>query len=197
MKTFGFDKANGACRILGLHLAQRPEVVWHFTQFINKVAVEEGYFNRIIELGTGSGGLTTLLSLMNIYENIDIYTFDIEDYVSDVTKKLWQVLQVTFTQTDILYGNDTVSNLLSELGKVLLLCDNGDKRIEFNTYAPYLKSGDYIMAHDYFHTELKSDIWSSCGISYEDIKDTIVECNLKYYMQDMWHQSAWVCMRKQ
>ena len=42
---------------------------------------------------------------------------------------------------------ETVTRFMAE--QALIYCDNGNKVGEFSTYAPLLKHGDIIMAHDY------------------------------------------------
>jgi hypothetical protein len=78
----------------------------------------------------------------------------------------------------------------------LLLCEGGNKRLEFQVFHKYLKNGDVIMAHDYapnpveFISNYKHKIWS-----WHEFQDSFADFpNLQPYMQDTFKDYAW-CIR--
>jgi hypothetical protein len=113
----------------------------------------------IIELGTGDGFLSLLLSTLGI----EFYTFDTCKPKVDIPK---------FHHKDILDNYGYIGNIIQTSAKCLLICDNGNKASEFCIYSKYAKTGDIIMIHDYF--ENRSDMyldnaWRTCEVTHEDI----------------------------
>lgn len=128
-------------------------------------------FNRIIELGGMQCGMTIIFGIHALRMGAEVKTFDIRSEPKDITyTKLKEVLPIEFHQMNV-FGPEAhkLIRAYMEEGRVLLYCDNGDKDREFNTYAPYLKPNDVIMAHDCGTRELK----------WKDIEETVVKYNLK------------------
>ena len=179
--------------ILGFSAQQRPEVVSAF----NKLFCRQG-FARIIELGSGAGGLTVFLGLYGYTSDCAVYTFDHKNWLPSPTYGLLTFLNVRLYQSDILRDTSTadfIASLIGSNGRTLLLCDNGNKNEEFNRYAPYLKYGDIIMAHDYIASG-KEDQWKSSEVNIDLISDTVVEYNLQNYMCYVFDDVAWLCMKR-
>ena len=114
---------------------------------------------RLIELGTGAGGLSTYLALECIQRGMRFDTFDI--FLPDVAK----------SNVGKLIGLESmchVGSLWAETGDVLrdmliaaehpliLFCDGGDKPREVRLFGPLLKPGDLLCVHDY-HNEFDDD----------------------------------------
>jgi hypothetical protein len=59
--------------------------------------------------------------------------------------------------------------LIAGFGMTVLLCDGGDKRREFETFAPLLKPGDIIGAHDLHRGD---QYWGWSEITEADVQDT-------------------------
>lgn len=202
----GFDLENGALRWFGLPLQQRPFIFEYFNYFFNTTSADNVYFDRIIELGTGSGVLTICLGLYAAsLDGCRVYTFDIHDHIVITAKDILCVLGVSMYTADVLDDDNTagfVKELIESSGRVLLICDNGSKDREFNLYAPSLKTGDFIKAHDYIETyelykrEFENRIWNCCGITYQNIEDVCDKMNLSPYMQEYFRNVVWICMRK-
>ncbi len=102
-------------------------------------------FRTIIELGTDYGGLTNAIADNTVSNYATIHTFDIN---SDRFINYWPE-KIVFHCIDI-YANFEYILKLIKRQRVLVLCDGGNKPLEFQTIAPHLKTGDVIMAHDYF-----------------------------------------------
>ncbi len=155
----------------------------------------------IIELGTKYGGMTQFLS--ELHDNI--HTFDVGRYMKLGLVGYLLQTGVTIYVEDI-FQTDTVKELIEFplYNRVLLLCDNGNKKAEVQTFTPFLKTNDVIMAHDYFPTvndlyhivdygagPKKVKRWPSFEISDRDINNKI----LKPYF-DKFESVFWLCRRK-
>jgi len=148
-------------------------------------------FDTLVELGTGRGTLTLFLS--NIF-NGKIHTFSIGNVrmVNELQKNGVEVVKAdVFDKGIIKY----IKELIDSPGRVLLLCDNGDKVKEFTTFAPCLKKNDVIMAHDYFKDTKSQDksIWTGCEITEVDVKNSVASYNLHPFFQEEFSKIAWMC----
>ena len=222
MDMIEFDGVKSS--ILGFSAQQRPEVVSAF----NKLFCRQS-FARIIELGSGAGGLTVFLGLYGYTSDCEVYTFDSKNWMPLPTYKLLTFLGVRVyiqprfhrsrfyrsrsaripiesgdprkagdVPRDVLRDPVTtayVAGLIGGAGRTLLLCDNGNKNREFNLYAPYLKHGDIIMAHDYVASG-KEDRWKASEVNIDLIRDTIAEYNLQDYMRYVFEDVAWLCQKR-
>jgi len=194
------SKIIGAFLYDGKHTTQQvPNIKTYFDKLLN-----EENFDVIIELGTSLGGLTYIISDIIIENNLSqkIHTFDIsyKDYVAEELNKRGCIYHI-LDERDEIY-KDAVVNLINNHNKVLLLCDGGNKKEEFNRYSEFLKSGDIIMAHDYaydryvFETEIKEKYWNWFEIGFDDIKSSIDLYNLKEYKKVNFKTAVWACYQK-
>jgi len=191
----------GAFQYNGIHTTQQ---VSDIKTYFNSLLKEEN-FDVIIELGTSLGGLTYILDDIIKENNLNhnIHTFDIgyKDYVEKQLNERGCVYHILDERDEIYKA--TVVNLMKTNGKVLLLCDGGNKIEEFNRYSEYLKSGDVIMAHDYCHdrdlfeNEIKNKIWNWFEISFSDIENSIKDNNLSLYSKVDFKNAVWACYQKQ
>ena len=167
----------------GLHLTQAKDVFEVFRQFF-----ENEKFDRIIEFGTGLGGLTLFLSEIT---NSEIYSFDKFNMIKDF--KIFGN-RVAFEFCSIFGEKEWIGKLIISEGRVLILCDNGCKVNEVNTFSKYLKMGDVIMAHDYFESRGAFDkkLWKSCEIVDKDVADK----SLKPFYVDLFKKVFWLCRIK-
>jgi hypothetical protein len=145
----------------------------------------------IVELGTDYGGLTNLLADHPISDQAEIHTYDIngQRFKSHNSK-------IQFHCTSFHDAHEEIVSFLSCDKRVLLLCDGGDKKSEFNTYKNFIKSADIIMAHDYapnrevFIEKYIGKIWN-----WHEFQDDFAKCNsLEPYLQNIFEDYAW-CIR--
>jgi cephalosporin hydroxylase len=166
-----------------------------FPAFLKRIKPE-----RIIEIGTGSGGFTMFLqdSLDRFGSFANIWSYDINiprDYekIEDRGVRLCQCDVFKDDQIELM------ESLISSEGTTLLLCDGGNKKGEFNLFSKSLKVGDIIMAHDYVDTKdnflknYKNKIWDWREIGDEDIAEACKENNLKEYDKKIFDTIVWVC----
>lgn len=104
---------------------------------------------RIIELGTGDGGLATALGLHARIIGATVVTYD-RARPNERIAPTGRLLGVDFrTVADLWRHEAEIAKLIAAPGRTFMLCDGGDKPRELATFARYLKSGDVIAAHDY------------------------------------------------
>jgi len=171
----------------------------YFKQFLN---LEK--FDTIIEIGTQMGGLTYLIDdvIKKTESTSKIYTFDIgyRDYVDEECKS--RGIEFICMDEYSEEFNIKINDLIQTGGKVLLLCDGGNKIYEFNKYSDIIKFGDFIMVHDYsfdddvFNSKIKNIIWNWCEVQYKDIKDSVIRNHLIEYNEVNFNDAVWGCFTK-
>jgi len=113
-----------------------------------KTLLEEYCPQLIIEFGTYHGGFTKYLA--NWFAQVPIYTIDIQLLM---TKELhdWFIKRgnVSILYASLFSDNLIIPFLLAMPMKKFLLVDNGDKDMELNMYAGYLRPGDLLAVHDW------------------------------------------------
>lgn len=104
---------------------------------------------NIIEIGTASGMFTLFLGIYASGNNAKVFTYDIAN-PSSLFLELSQHLPIKFTKRDV-FADESITEIseIIKSGKILLLCDGGNKPKEFKTFFPMLKKGDLIAVHDW------------------------------------------------
>ena len=135
---------------LGIVASQTWEQVCNYLQ-----AIEEYHIKLFVELGIHKGGLAAVMLARTEYVS-DFHYLGVE---IDRERVDWRVRDNILgnPRADAIYGDClsdsvkfTVSNTIQQAGgKVFLLCDNGNKSCEIDAYAPLIRPGDYLAAHDY------------------------------------------------
>ena len=105
--------------------------------------------DMIIELGTGLGTLTWMLS--QTFKDIEIYTFEKNNPEYGLAiKRTSYPDNVHFCTGDLLTeALPLLVSILKLKGSKILYCDNGNKTMEVELYAKHLKAGDMLGVHDY------------------------------------------------
>jgi cephalosporin hydroxylase len=164
---------------------------------------------RVLEIGTAGGGFILCVreSLDNIGLNyVPIKTFDVVEcpYYPNLREKnieinIENLFDHSYTK---LIKKEKIVPYIQEPGITVVFCDGGHKIGEFNSIAPYLKRGDFILAHDYIDTWenyqnlFKNQIWDWCEVEEKYIEKISTEYNLKFYNQDIFKNIVWVCKIK-
>ena len=133
--------------------------------------IREKNIHYIAELGTGEGALFTYFTETAWYvQTYDKKNGPDEDVFSDYVKK------------KVSYWIDRYSF------PAMVFCDNGDKPREIREYAPMLRSGDFILGHDF----------GRYGGIPEDFIFEVPRLGLETYRQDEWDsmKTYILCMRK-
>lgn len=172
-----------------------------FERFLHTIKPE-----LIIEIGTGQGGFAIFLNDV-IHEqklNCRQLTYDIDNDNNGVILRHNTTAnnKIEFYMKDVFTDMDYLTKLIHESGTTVVLCDGGNKTKEFQTFAPIIKTYDFIMGHDYapnlafFEKYIKGRIWDWFELSGEDVQDAIMQNNLKYFMNDEFSKIVWLCTQK-
>lgn len=161
--------------------------------------------SNILEIGTALGGFTMILQTFLTHMKIpcSITTYDITEYAH------YQNLRNNGIDVNVrsIFNDDgsldsKAVNIVTKPGTTIVLCDGGDKQKEFASFAPLLKSGDYILAHDYardsnvFNEHINRKIWNWCEITNNDINVYCEKYNLVPYKEKHFNTAAWTCRKK-
>ena len=165
--------------------------------------------SRILEIGTAHGGF--ILFLRQALNSLDlaatqVVTIDIVEkpQYETLREEKIKVRNINLFNSDYTKLCETalVAEYIQQDGVTIVLCDGGNKRVEFNELAPLIKEGDFIMAHDYcttsddFEKNYRNKIWDWCEIEEIDISDVSNKENLVDYNKEQFNKVVWVCKRK-
>jgi hypothetical protein len=148
--------------------------------------------SRVVEIGTWKGGLSLLLKLC--FPKSRIFTFDINQYAINPYVEELAKNDIKFFHKDVFESKDMI-NLIQNDGRVLVLCDGGHKMNELTFFAPMLKRGDLIGAHDYSEHG-KAEHWVTSEIDGTMINKFCEDRNIKEIMADVFHHVAWTIREK-
>jgi len=179
-------------RLLGHRIAQTPEFMMVFNEIFNR---ED--FVRVVEIGTFHGGLSLFLAFCSLVKNMKFYTFDIRMNGKTAVYQRIRALGGEFHKMDVFssQGMEFMTRLIRNPGRVMLLCDGGDKPKEIRTFGPLLKPGDVILGHDYFDTKKnweRQQKWISCELVKADISSVCKKHNLKPWYEHVLGEIFWV-----
>ena len=179
------------------YTAQQTKDSW---EIFEKFLLQE-HFERIFEIGTGMGGLTQFIDDFSKQNNIntEIMTVDIKPINQNLVNSGIRSLQLDISNIKNLVK---LESFLKTNKKLLILCDGGNKPMEFSLFSKYIKVGDFIMAHDYaisyeyFETTIKNKKWDWCQITDGDIMSANTRFNLIDYTNLNFVENMWVCKTK-
>jgi cephalosporin hydroxylase len=184
------------------HAAQQSHFAYQvFYDFIKEVKPK-----RILEIGTALGGFTEFLFIITneLGLNTEILSYDISErpWYSEMIAKGINVKVENIFSNDWSSVNPEVIDYIKSDGLTIVLCDGGWKIGEFNLLSNYIKTGDFILAHDYaennevFEEKIKDKIWNWHEISNADIEEASIKNNLELYKKDTFENAVWTCRIK-
>lgn len=184
-------------RLFDAQIQQAPEALLVFNEFFQREK-----FDRVIEIGTAWGGLSIFFALGCFMWEMDFYTFDIQDRHRERVGYLLRRLGSKYKRMNVFRdkGIAEIKSLIEREGRVLLLCDGGDKKKEIQIFSPFLKTNDVIMGHDYFHSHQhhkQQNRWISCELTWNDIQDSVTKHGLKQIYSSVFPDVFWVCLIKE
>ncbi len=184
------------------HLSQQNHGAYEvFYEFIKEIKPK-----RILEIGTALGGFTQFLKLI-----IDDLGLNTKILSYDITSRPWyddMRLSGIDVRVENIFSDDwgemriEVINYIQQDGICIVLCDGGNKVEEFNLISNYIKSGDFILAHDYaenkttFDDKINGKIWNWHEIQDSDIQTACSKNNLISYKKEIFDNIVWVCKIK-
>lgn len=152
---------------------------------------------RLLEIGTRTGGFTLMLA--DVCGDAAIRTYDI---LQSPNQELLLQRGIDSRVGDVFALEKEIGAYIQQPGKTMVLCDGGDKPREVKTFAPYLKPGDHILAHDYaadaeiFERDMRGQRWNWCEIVDADIAETIAAVGLEPYIATQLAAVAWGSWRR-
>jgi hypothetical protein len=178
---------NGPTKVLGFDMNQNRLAIPTWSYLMETYPPK-----RIIELGAYNGGFTTAIGVHAWRIGAEVHSWDTSKCPNDHWKSLSDFLNIRFYQDDVFSNVDTIGSLIASPGPTILLCDNGDKKKEFNTFSQFLKPGDIIGAHDY-HVP---DYWYCSEITLKDVEYAVKANELTPFMQEHFDLCGWLVFRK-
>lgn len=188
----------------GLTAQQHNDAFDVFKTFLTEIKPK-----RVLEIGTAGGGLTLFIrhTLNEIgLQDTPIKSFDVIEcqWYNDIRKENVEInIENIFDHSYLnLEKPEKIVPFIQEEGTTLVLCDGGHKIGEFNMIAPFIKDGDFIMAHDYVDTwenykeNYVDKIWNWCEIEEKYIDQVSKYNNLVHYNKDIFDKVVWVCKKK-
>lgn len=184
------------------HSSQQSHNVYQiFYDFISEIKPK-----RILEIGTALGGFTQFLNIITKELGLDtkILTYDVisHPWYQEIIDSGIDLRVENIFSHDFKSCKQEVIDFIRQEGLTLVLCDGGWKIGEFNLLSDYIKTGDFIMAHDYsyddmvYKNEIYNKIWNWCEITEKDIKECSLRNDLIPYNQEIFSKCVWVCKIK-
>ncbi|MFA5766397.1 MAG: CmcI family methyltransferase [Candidatus Paceibacterota bacterium] len=181
---------------LGYSAQQNHLAYQIFADFIEKVKP-----SRILEIGTGGGGFTYFLStvIRNLGLDCQLVSYDIceHPFYTELRVKGVDIKVQNIFDTDDCKQH--IKDFVAQSGVTLVLCDGGNKKSEFTILSAIIKTGDYIMAHDYcenadkFYCDMFQKKWNWHEICDKDIEQACCDNHLIPYNKAAFDNVAWVC----
>lgn len=146
----------GEFQFFGLPMSQVPKAVMYISNLLQLVKP-----TKILEFGTGRGGLSFLLGTYAVLKNIQFKTYDQrfpqEQFELNIppipllNKYYYDFLNNFFIKKDLRekQARDQIAEEIKNTqGNIIIFCD-ALKIVEFSEFSPLLKKGDVILVHDY------------------------------------------------
>lgn len=174
------------------------EIFWNF--------ISEVKPRRILEIGTSLGGFTQFLDYCckSMGLETDIISLDIHkhSWYSDIINENLDIRIENIFLENYQDIPQSYKDFIQNDGITIVLCDGGDKIREFNLLSKFIKSGDFILGHDYavdrktFDDVIDRKVWNWYELSESDILDCVEKNNLESYKPEVFSQAVWVCKIK-
>ena len=192
----------GASTFLGLSMMQNRNAPFALDALLRHLEATGVRVARIIEVGTGFGGLSVLFQIYCVAREIPFISYD--SWGGAAKSELFKRLQIDCRVGDLNHEfvTEEVAAEAQREGVTLLLCDGASKVTEVNTFSDYLKPGDLILAHDYapsqqvFEQQINGRLWSWCEITDDQVRGAIERNRLEPVLPDVMLSAVWGCWAK-
>jgi hypothetical protein len=174
------------CEINGLKMSQSIIAASAWV-----MAVAHCHPRAVIEIGTGRGGLSSLLSHSTSLCGGTVVTVDTGH---EIQYPLYG-RHVVHQRTDCFDLAHHIAHRIKNSGLCFVLCDGGNKEREFNEFSKYLKPGDVIAAHDWINPFVKDFCpiyWSWSEVDHHNLD----QAGMVEFMPELFDKSAWFVRQK-
>lgn len=201
-----WDQGPAGWRPMGLPMAQNRLAIPTWSYAFERVPPA-----RVIEIGSFTGGFALALAVhlwaikacspsWETAPPVVLTTYDVM-HPNDTIAPMARTLGVVFRVADVFEPRITVEieRLIKAPGTTYLLCDGGNKARELDVFAPFLKPGDVIAAHDYsadMMSAIDDQAWPWCETQRADGDRAAAACDLAPFMQDHFDLAGWLAYRK-
>ena len=192
----------------GTYPCQHPDTPDVMYTFLEQVRPD-----TVLEIGTYHGGFTLIIHdhLQTLGLNAPIYTYDLRigEHRDVLDERIAEGHPIYFSSENLFSTDykevvkvEEVSSIITREGTTVVFCDGGKKLQEVKLLTPFLKEGDYILAHDYsksqeyFDNNIKDIFWSSTEITGEQLQDLVESFNLSPFMEEELQTVVWGCWKK-
>jgi cephalosporin hydroxylase len=186
---------NGTFEFFGLKLLQIPDALVKISTLLQTTRPA-----KIIEFGTGFGGLSILFHLYSKINKCKFITYDFQS----IRKDILDGELMDFRNKDLLTP-ETIVEVEEEIsetnGSVMLFCD-ALKCDEVNRYAPNLRLGDIVLMHDYcrdkdsirFKEIAQIHNWTAPQEQYiSRIEQSLIDNGIDVLFHDEFEDVYWFC----
>jgi predicted O-methyltransferase YrrM len=187
----------------GIWTCQRPETPEALIKLKQYLLHNNIIISDIVEIGTHHGGFTSMLAY--VFNDINIHSFEHNNYINEHTRLMENHKNIKVYVEDIVHTNTADNIIKNTKNNCLVFCDGGlpGKDYEFERYSKILKKNDFIFCHDYikdsetFNNEYNNKIWNWHQVSYESIKKSVEDNNLKNILPEVFEPVVWSSYIKQ
>jgi len=176
------------CRPIGLECALTWRNIADFCNFL--------YLNPnvklVVELGANFCGFSALMAARTmVFPDFAYLGIELESSRKNANFEAFMAknprLAVIWGDMFDYHNKDTVKQWINATaGQALVFCDGTNKPKELNEYAPLLRTGDYLMMHDFFPKEMTTP-GNPC---WEDVAPYITSGQFIIAFPDYWSPDA-------
>jgi hypothetical protein len=192
----------GESRFFGLRMQQNLRAPYALDGLFRQLESEGVRVRRIIELGTGSGGLSVLLALYCLDVGAEFVTYDAHARALDNAAFVRLGIDLRVKDVRHAFVSAEIARAISSEGVTILVCDGGDKLADVNLFADHMKTGDLVLVHDYaaskevFERDVRGQLWSWCEATDAGLRAPTERNDLRELMPELMHDAVWTCRRK-
>lgn len=192
----------GSTRFMGLSMLQNRNTPAALQALWSHIEISANPLRRIVEIGTGSGGLSVLFALYAAESGAEFTTYDPHPQ-TDATPAFAR-LGIRQRKADVrepAVVTELAAMLQSE-GRSLLVVDGVDHVGDVSRLADFLKPGDLVMVHDYAHSRevfaeaIRDRLWGWCEVTDADLAEVSARNGLEEVLPEVFHPAVWSCREK-
>jgi len=191
----------GRYEYFGLPVNQVPKALDMINNLLHLIKPE-----KIIEFGTGDGGLSVLLSIYASLKGVQFITYDAGIHNQNVLRHLKDSACFRWALLDKPEVKEEIKHMIlqSNRGPVIIFCD-ALKSVEFDYYSDFCKKGDILLVHDYcaeMGGEKFKDLVQRTGWSapqeqhYGNLKTACERNGIIPLMHNEFESALWFCGMK-